>query len=487
MAKTTVKEKPAEQEKIADQPTNQGAVAVFHPPRLAYAPALEERYGVDKGQWKVLVEAIYPSAKTEEAVVMALAYCKQRKLDLFKRPVHIVPMWDSKKGAYVETIWPSISELRTTASRTKNYAGIEEAIFGPTLTRKFIGETYVNRQLREVEIEVEFPEWCRMTVHRIVGNIRCAFVGPKVLWIESYATIGKTDLPNNMWQERTVGQIEKCAEAAALRRAFPEEIGNEYAAEEMEGRKIPAGIEVVTTASKRDDGPPKRVDAAKATETTKDPAKEEVTEGEFTETDGTKHDADGVVQEDDGGNTSMDDPEPDKPIACVVDFAGMNFAQATAAYIAALETSKTTKDVMEFATLNRTSLDKIFGRYEKGAAEIRRAAENMLTKLRPKNVENAGKKKDDPISSGPQKKDDGPPKRKPPVGTTTAGTKAPVVDPEAVLKEIKRIIDGVTDPNELDGVWRDYCEPLMEDLSFPGDKTAAQQLHKEAENRLGID
>ena len=34
------------------------------------------------------------------------------------------------------------------------------------------------------------------------------------------------------------GQLDKAAEAAALRAAFPEELGNDYAAEEMEGQVI---------------------------------------------------------------------------------------------------------------------------------------------------------------------------------------------------------------------------------------------------------
>ena len=40
-----------------------------------------------------------------------------------------------------------------------------------------------------------------------------------------------------MWANRPVGQLEKCAEAGALRRAFPEEIGNELTAEEMAGQR----------------------------------------------------------------------------------------------------------------------------------------------------------------------------------------------------------------------------------------------------------
>ena len=60
----------------------------------------------------------------------------------------------------------------------------------------------------------------------------------KVYWEETYATIGKTDVPNEMWEKRPRGQLDKCVEAAALRKAFPEELGNTYAAEEMEGRTI---------------------------------------------------------------------------------------------------------------------------------------------------------------------------------------------------------------------------------------------------------
>ena len=87
------------------------AIVEFQKPRLPWHPAVEERFGVDKSGWKVLVEAIFPSARSVDSVTMALGYCKARKLDPFKRPVHIVPVWDSSKDDYVETVWPAIAEL----------------------------------------------------------------------------------------------------------------------------------------------------------------------------------------------------------------------------------------------------------------------------------------------------------------------------------------------------------------------------------------
>ena len=70
----------------------------------------------------------------------------------------------------------------------------------------------------------------------MLNGVRVPFAGDKVRWLETVATT-KDGAPNSMWKQRPYGQISKCAEAAALRKAFPEELGNEYAAEEM-GNKI---------------------------------------------------------------------------------------------------------------------------------------------------------------------------------------------------------------------------------------------------------
>ena len=244
------------------------AVAQFQPPRLPYSPILQERFGVDASGWKALVEAVYPLAKTPDSVAMALSYCKARKLDPFKKPVHIVPMWDSKINGYVETIWPGISEVRTTAFRTGQYAGCDEAEFGPMMSKSFTGKVKRKEGYVEQTVEVEFPEWCRMTVYRVLGDRVCKFVGPKVKWLESYATIGNTDLPNDMWQSRPEGQIEKCAEAAALRKAFPEELGNELTAEEMAGRRVEGdlGIDAQAEPARRQPPAPPKIEDAVVTE-----------------------------------------------------------------------------------------------------------------------------------------------------------------------------------------------------------------------------
>ena len=68
------------------------AIAELQPPRLPFHPAVSDRFGIDKSGWKALVEAVYPLAKTPDAVVMALSYCKARKLDPFKKPVKPCPL-----------------------------------------------------------------------------------------------------------------------------------------------------------------------------------------------------------------------------------------------------------------------------------------------------------------------------------------------------------------------------------------------------------
>lgn len=202
------------------------------PPRLMYHPMIEERFGVDRASWKALVEAIFPNAQSTESVILALSYCRARKLDPFKRNVHIVPIWDKNRGAMTDTIWPGIGELRTTAFRTGEYAGRDETAYGPDVTKEFSGSVGKGNYAKEVKISITFPEWAQVTVYRMVRDVRVGFCGPRVHWIETYSTQGKSDVPNEMWETRPRGQIDKCAEAAALRAAFPEEVGSDYIGEE---------------------------------------------------------------------------------------------------------------------------------------------------------------------------------------------------------------------------------------------------------------
>lgn len=217
-------------------------IAILDTFRLPWHDNISDRFqhdlGVSKSAWKVLTESIWPGAKTTDSIVMALSYCQHRKLDPFKKPVHIVPIWDSKKNDYIETVWPSIAEMRTTAFRTGQYAGCDETAFGPDKTQNFKGKLKRDNAWKDVEETVTFPEWAQVTIYRMLNGVPCKFVGPKVYWLESYARQEPSDIPNRMWSRRRSGQLEKVAEAAALRKAFPEELGNDYAAEEMEGQRL---------------------------------------------------------------------------------------------------------------------------------------------------------------------------------------------------------------------------------------------------------
>ncbi|MCL5279987.1 MAG: phage recombination protein Bet [Planctomycetes bacterium] len=200
----------------AATPTPTQALTI-KPPRLPYAPEVKDRYGIDEEAWRALVEAIFPTAQSVGSIILVLAYCKSRNLDVFKKCVHIVPIWDKDRRCYVDTIWPGIGELRTTAFRTRQYAGRDATVFGEDVTS--------NWGSGRDALSVTHPEWAQVTVYRMIDGQRVAFAGPPVFWLETFAAT-KDGFPNSMWVKRPRGQLDKCAEAAALRAAFPEELGD---------------------------------------------------------------------------------------------------------------------------------------------------------------------------------------------------------------------------------------------------------------------
>jgi phage recombination protein Bet len=280
MNMTNTQTRTPQRQQTATPPTSQGQVAVIAPPRmLPPAESVLKNYDVDNQGWRTLVESIFPAAKTPTSVIMALDYCKRRKLDVFKHPVHIVPIWNSQasdngKGAMVETIWPGINELRTTAIRTGQYAGMDVPTFGPMIDHTFKGriKKWQNGSTlwEDVQASVRFPEWCQITVYRTLANNRIPFPGPRVYWLETYARLrNDVEVPNSMWEKRANGQLEKCAEAAALRRAFPEELGSDYSIDEIGAFTThqPADVTADGSATTEPPAEPRREDFAAPTQT----------------------------------------------------------------------------------------------------------------------------------------------------------------------------------------------------------------------------
>lgn len=186
----------------------------------------------------VLQASLYPGAKPE-SIKLVLGYCRAAGLDPMQKPVHLVPMNVKKPGGgrdeyeWRDVVMPGIGLYRVQAARTGELAGIDEPQFGPMQTR----------------FGIEYPEFCKVTVYRMIGGQRVPFTACE-FWVENYATQKRdTEAPNAMWKRRPRGQIAKCAEAQALRKAFPE-LGSQPTADEtiVDAGDVIDAVPVVTAA-----------------------------------------------------------------------------------------------------------------------------------------------------------------------------------------------------------------------------------------------
>jgi len=180
---------------------------------------ITEQEDFDVGIYEVLRNSLYPNAK-KESIKLVMSYCKAAKLDIMHKLVYIVSMGGK------DIILPGIGLYRIQASRTGQYAGIKEPEYGETVT-KTLGVK-----------EVTYPEWCKITIMKKIDGEIFEFTA-KEYWLENYASKEKgTTTPNDMWSKRPYAQLAKCAEAQALRKAFPEAVGSVPTAEEMEGKEL---------------------------------------------------------------------------------------------------------------------------------------------------------------------------------------------------------------------------------------------------------
>jgi phage recombination protein Bet len=186
---------------------------------------------------QVLQTSLYPGASLD-SIEMVLSYCRHAQLDPMQKPVHIVPMWDRNANSMRDVVMPGIGLYRIQAARSGEYGGISEPEYGDDITEDIGG------------FEITYPKFCKVTVKRLVQGNEVEFTATE-FWKENYAIKGgkeRSIAPNAMWSKRPYGQIAKCAEAQALRKAFPE-FGAQPTAEEMEGKSFDAQEEDIISAT----------------------------------------------------------------------------------------------------------------------------------------------------------------------------------------------------------------------------------------------
>lgn len=137
--------------------------------------------------------------------------CGETGLSPFKRQLHLIKRGDKF------TIQTAIDGYRTIADRTGKYAGNDDYVFNGGMTEQAM-----------IDAGKQQPETATSTVWKIVGNVRCPF-SATVRWKEYFPG----DALGFMWKKMPFLMLGKCAEALALRKAFPEETAGIYTEDEI--------------------------------------------------------------------------------------------------------------------------------------------------------------------------------------------------------------------------------------------------------------
>lgn len=167
-------------------------------------------------QMKVITATIAKGASPEE-LNLFVATCKRTGLDPFLKQIYAVKRWDAKEQREVMAIQVGIDGLRLIAERTGKYGGQDP-----------IEWLDVDGVWSEVwTARGDFPVAARTAVYRKDWTQKA----PAVCRWDSYAQyFGKEKKLSPTWDKMPDVMLGKCAEALALRRAFPAEMSGMAAA-----------------------------------------------------------------------------------------------------------------------------------------------------------------------------------------------------------------------------------------------------------------
>ena len=207
---------------------------------------LAQRFGFGKEDVRIMEQnKIVPAGTPITQVEFFFRKAQLLNLNPLLGQIYLLPFGPASSRSYATVV--SIDSLRSKALESKEYGGCTKVLFDGLSQSEWVRQYENKRTYKAVEIPKsgggkqwtekeqhlesgEFPQIASITVTRMLNGTPCQFEA-EIPWDEYYpGPSGR----GQMWRDRPFGQLGKCVEAIALRKAFADHLSKMHIPEELD-------------------------------------------------------------------------------------------------------------------------------------------------------------------------------------------------------------------------------------------------------------